>query len=914
MRLTLAAICATLIAGPAFAGPPPIPVPAPTPYVTTYLSVKGFPYNAKGDAQAFTDGTFTNGSSAFSSATATFSPTDVGKTIQIDGASGIVSAPLVTTIASYVDATHITLGANPTASSGLNYLSDGVVVTARAAGSYIPADVLCITGGTSSVGACLKVLSTTATSFVQNANGSGGTNGACVLTGTTGTGTLFQVNATIAGGAVSSLGSTAVAGHYVINPTSVAAEPVTSSCGGLVGATLTLTMGVDVASVSVAGNYTVLPSNAVATGAGSISGATGATFTASWTTTGTFVYGTDDSAAVKSAINAAMTQATATGKRVLVYMPAANYYIGVNTLPVMYRFNGGIVGDGHNKTNIIVGANYTGDLFSWSEAWLINSAPFNAPMGFTSSSWAGPTVQGLTINGDRLAGTTQNAMVFYDRNDFVSINDVHVRYLNGRCLYSGVVLNTVQAYMRESNINVLKCFNDGAAASPVIEFNSQGAGDASNEIDVADVDIYASYGTGLVLRSNGGNLRDFKFTKLRIEGLERDAANITADLFVLGDSTQTGLVSNIMVTQFEGIDPYLGQAAVRVTAAGASSQPYAISVSGSISGGRPLGYGVIVNGGRLLNFQLSQLGSYNTNVTLSASPTVGTQIYFDGGGAEQGWSYNVDPTSAPFLTMPTRRFGNPSIQTGAYTPYFSINNPDNTIFGGNPRGVGSVDLQQSRLAAAQACTGQFSVCLGGQNNTNSGFYSVVAGQSNKATTYYGVAWGSADLSQSVFGWALGGFAVTNNYGQMAWATGSFLGIQGNAEWSNYVLRGAGSTTAAIRVTADQLAASNLNVANINNNALKAVTITVSAQDYTAPANTYVVVGVTCLMRQGANAAATVVTCATFPVALTTGTGATAAIAVTADTTNGGLNIGWTPPAANTDTWHVVANVQTVDTF
>lgn len=70
--------------------------------------------------------------------------------------------------------------------------------------------------------------------------GSGGTNGAATVTGTTGTGTPFQANVTIAGGAITAVNSITVGGLYTASPTNVAAEPVTGA--GLTGATLSLTM------------------------------------------------------------------------------------------------------------------------------------------------------------------------------------------------------------------------------------------------------------------------------------------------------------------------------------------------------------------------------------------------------------------------------------------------------------------------------------------------------------------------------------------------------------------------------------------------------------------------------------------------------------------------------------------------
>lgn len=70
--------------------------------------------------------------------------------------------------------------------------------------------------------------------------GSGGTTGAAVVTGTTGTGTKFQADVTIAGGQITAINDIKVQGDYTALPTNPATEPVTG--GGLVGATLNLTM------------------------------------------------------------------------------------------------------------------------------------------------------------------------------------------------------------------------------------------------------------------------------------------------------------------------------------------------------------------------------------------------------------------------------------------------------------------------------------------------------------------------------------------------------------------------------------------------------------------------------------------------------------------------------------------------
>lgn len=73
---------------------------------------------------------------------------------------------------------------------------------------------------------------------INNA-GSGGTNGTQTVTGTTGTGTKFQASVTIAGGIITVINSVTVAGNYTVLPTLVG-EPVTGA--SLTGATLNLAM------------------------------------------------------------------------------------------------------------------------------------------------------------------------------------------------------------------------------------------------------------------------------------------------------------------------------------------------------------------------------------------------------------------------------------------------------------------------------------------------------------------------------------------------------------------------------------------------------------------------------------------------------------------------------------------------
>lgn len=142
-------------------------------------------------------------------------------------------------------------------------------------GGYVPADTITLAGGTHSTTGIVTVVSTQVVSATIAAAGAGGTNGNAVVTGTTGTGTKFQANVTIAGGALTAVNFIVVPGAYTVNPT-LAGELVTG--GGLAGATLNLVVGVLTFTISTPGVYTINPIGGVFTQGATSGAGTGAVF------------------------------------------------------------------------------------------------------------------------------------------------------------------------------------------------------------------------------------------------------------------------------------------------------------------------------------------------------------------------------------------------------------------------------------------------------------------------------------------------------------------------------------------------------------------------------------------------------------------------------------------------------------
>jgi hypothetical protein len=344
----------------------------------------------------------------------------------------------------------------------------------------------------------------------------------------------------------------------------------------------------------------------------------------------------DASGALAGAV-AAANLSTAKGQPACVYIPPGIYHIV--TPPPAFERAGCIVGDGPSQSTLLIDSKFAGDLFAWTEAWVVTTP--------------GPMVVGIRVRGSAGAVQIQNAFVFYDRNDQVFMDNVEVIGLHGRALYSGVSKNAPTAYMRESHFRSLRFFNDGAPGIASVEFSSQGnaGSDATNEIRLSQVDIYASQGPSLVIRNNGGgSVRDIVFEGLRVEGTEN--GTVQADLVTIGDPSMRGNVNNITLTDVELIDPYQGFAALRLTAPNGQAAPYQINVSGFIGGGIPHGQGLRIDAGRTSSFHLTGVHTLDTNIVVG--PGV-SGVLLDGGGQEAGWTYKIDATSANGITYPVYR-------------------------------------------------------------------------------------------------------------------------------------------------------------------------------------------------------------------------------------------------------------------
>lgn len=166
-----------------------------------------------------------------------------------------------------------------TLAAGAPLMKALTAVPVAAGTGYVPTEVITLAAGTGTA-AKAAVATTKVVSATVQAGGASGTPGTQTVTGTTGTGTKFTASVTVSGGgAITAVLSITTGGAYTVNPTSIAVEPVTG--GGLVGAALTVVMGVNTATINTVGSYSVLPP-IPATQASSTGSGTGATLTMTW--------------------------------------------------------------------------------------------------------------------------------------------------------------------------------------------------------------------------------------------------------------------------------------------------------------------------------------------------------------------------------------------------------------------------------------------------------------------------------------------------------------------------------------------------------------------------------------------------------------------------------------------------------
>lgn len=826
-------------------------------------------FGAKCDFLSKTGGSVASGSTSFNGGAYSFVAADVGKHITVPG-GGTGGVPLVTTISAVPSGLATLAGAAgaPVSSSVSNATDWAVAVAGNGVNSYVPGDTITLTGGTSTAATVVTVKYTTVMGTPTiAAAGSGGTNGTYNVTGTTGTGTYFVANITVAGGAVTAVNSVSETGKYSVNPTSIAAEPIAAAAPSVTvptGAQLGLKMGVWAVAITTPGAYTAAPSNPVAQGSTSGSGV-GATFTMTYTAGGAYSFGTDDAAA----FNAAQTAVSASGAPGVLQVPGGTCLVSTSVIAKNNVYlNGSGRGNGNTTGNtvLMLRANACTDVVATDGAYSL----------FGTNSASGPVNWGL-------------ANLTLDGNKAQQFGCTDPDAVNGIAQYGSA--------FTWDNLVVRNVLGNGVR-SEWTQFGGAGT-IIVRHLWATNIGRHGIWWKG----PHDGSLTDTA---------ERDASQEADDVF-----------SGLYLAPYGGSNFttnhawHSSVAIVRRMHAGVSSSGSSRFVNSDFEGSH-IGYearagatGDLIVNGRFYypttdaNGALVKLGGTRTVITGSSfncNPLTGSTPYAVQLGIGTALSQHQTITGNTYLNCPVtynvvNDAGNGNLE-GLRTGVAQI--PDSLVYGGNARGTYAVDLSMDRFQNNQVASGSHATVAGGYANVAAGNYASVGG-------------GNGNVASGVYTAISGGFSSSDRgSSSQAYASGNFgVGIGADAQIRNFVLRCTTSTGSACRMTADQAAASSVNCLNIPNNTAYHVAVSLIGLDNTTPANSLVWNMPVGILARGANAASTTWTGVT-PTIIENGTVTGWGMTIGADTTNGCLNLSATPPTSNTDKWNYVARVQTTE--
>jgi hypothetical protein len=206
-------------------------------------------------------------------------------------------------------------------------------------------------------------------------------------------------------------------------------------------------------------------------------------------------------------------------------------------------------------------------------------------------------------------------------------------------------------------------------------------------------------------------------------------------------------------------------------------------------------------------------------------------------------------------------------------------------------------------------TATISTAVGGQNCVASHNYAFASGNGSTASGYASTSIGHSNTASEFYTVSTGGFALANLWGKQAHASGAF-GTVGDAQTGTFVLRSDTTDATPEALTANNNTASTDNQVILPNNSVYGFTGTIIARENSASTNDFAVWEV----KGGAVRAATASTTALGSyninkISESTGA-ATWAIAISADTTNGGVAFTVTGEASHSIRW--VATINTTE--
>ncbi len=283
----------------------------------------------------------------------------------------------------------------------------------------------------------------------------------------------------------------------------------------------------------------------------------------------------------------------------------------------------------------------------------------------------GPWVSNIAVFGDTDAAVQQNAFMFYDHEDYATLQNVNCWYVRGYCLGAGIVLNDATAYLRESNFYNFLVFTSGTESVPPIWLGTggSGGGEATNEVNFFGLSVIRSAGKAVQINNSANTSanRLIRFYSPRFETSQNGD-----DLVVIGDPVLTGLVTSVEMYGFDIEGGAVDHAGIRVTAQSLTYQGSGFNLLGVV--GTASGYGVSLDNARITRLQLSG----------AAGSQAGVQI-----GQATGLGIKLDILSG--VTPPVLNI-DPVAQANVLTPVYLLDNFSTSLISANQFGRLSLGL------------------------------------------------------------------------------------------------------------------------------------------------------------------------------------------------------------------------------
>jgi trimeric autotransporter adhesin len=343
------------------------------------------------------------------------------------------------------------------------------------------------------------------------------------------------------------------------------------------------------------------------------------------------------------------------------------------------------------------------------------------------------------------------------------------------------------------------------------------------------------------------------------------------------------------------------------TASGTNSSVLGANSTASNSGAVALGNSAIASGNSAFSFGDSTASGGNSIAMGSDAVASATDTIAIGKGATAAATYSTAIGKNSGDSGSVTATGNAAMALGG--SYASGTDSFAAAIASNSSSYGATGANSIAMGYQCKSTGPNGVSLG-QNNIVSGDNATAIGYFNTASGYYTTALGYDNTTSSAFGHAIGFQAVSSVKGKGAYASGAFS-ADGDAQTGLITLRSDTTDATAEAMTADNLAAGTVNQIILPNNSAFSFSGTIIARQQAADGSNYASWEIKGALLRDANAASTVLGNGIVNKLFATAGASAWAIALTADTTNGGLKIEATGAAATDIRWVATVNTSEV---